>query len=45
MIENLFKSGGFLNLGFPAKRILASNLTEEFTPGFELLKKKLERKS
>ncbi|MFX1316095.1 MAG: DUF169 domain-containing protein [Promethearchaeota archaeon] len=42
VIENLFKSGGFLNLGFPAKRLLASNLREEITPGFELLKKKAE---
>ena len=43
IVENLFKSGGILNLGFPAKRVLALNLTEKFTPGFDLLKKKVEK--
>lgn len=37
--ENLLKSGGFLNLGFPAKRILP-DLVEQITPGFEFLKEK-----
>lgn len=37
--ENLFKSGGFLNLGFPAKRVLP-DLGEEITPGFQYLKEK-----
>jgi hypothetical protein len=37
--ENLFKSGGFLNLGFPAKRLLP-DLGEEITPGFQFLEEK-----
>lgn len=39
--DNLFKSGGFLNLGFPAKRVLP-DLKEQITPGFEFLREKAD---
>lgn len=39
--ENLFQSGGFLNLGFPAKRIVP-DLKEQITPGFEFLREKAD---
>lgn len=42
VVDNLFKSGGRQNMGQPIRSILASNLTERITPGFEFLAKKIE---
>jgi len=45
VLENLFKSGGPLNMGLPVKPMLATGLTESITPGFAFLKKKVDEKS
>jgi uncharacterized protein (DUF169 family) len=37
VMENLFKTGGFMNLGFPQRTMLAMDLNEELTPGFKYL--------
>jgi len=36
--DHLFKSGGDQNMGYPLKGLLATNLTESITPGFEYLR-------
>jgi len=36
-MENLFKTGGVMNIGYPMKQILPMNLTEKLTPGFKYL--------
>ncbi len=41
---NLFKAGGRLNLGLPAKPLLPTGITESITPGFQYLRDKLEEK-
>ena len=43
--DNLFKSGGPMNMGQPVKPMLAMGLTESITPGFAFLKKKVDEKS
>lgn len=45
VLENLFKSGGDLNIGQPAKTMLAMGLDESITPGFTYLKDKIKKKS
>ena len=42
IMENLFKSGGLMNLGYPIKQILPLELDENTTPGFKYLWKKIE---
>jgi uncharacterized protein (DUF169 family) len=37
VMENLFKTGGIMNLGFPQRNMLAMDLNEELTPGFKFL--------
>jgi len=37
VMENLFKTGGIMNIGYPMKQILPMNLTEKLTPGFKFL--------
>lgn len=44
-VENLFKSGGRLNLGNPVKTLLAMGLTENITPGFKYMREKIEEYS
>jgi uncharacterized protein (DUF169 family) len=39
--ENLFKSGGKMNIGYPAKTLLPMDLTESITPGFQFLRQKI----
>lgn len=41
VMENLFKTGGIMNIGYPMKQILPMNLTEKLTPGFKYLWNKL----
>jgi len=41
--ENLFKTGGFMNIGFPLKTMLAMDLDEELTPGFKYLWDKIDQ--
>ncbi len=42
VMENLFKSGGRMNMGQPVKPMLAMGLTESITPGFAFLRKKVD---
>jgi uncharacterized protein (DUF169 family) len=44
VMENLFKSGGRMNMGQPVKPLLATGLTESITPGFAFLQKKVDEK-
>jgi len=36
--DDLFKTGGDLNMGYPLKGLLATGLTESITPGFKYLR-------
>ena len=45
VLDNLFKSGGDLNIGQPAKTMLAMGLDESITPGFAYLKNKIDKKN
>jgi len=40
--ENLFKSGGRLNLGNPVRTLLATGITENITPGFKYVREKID---
>lgn len=42
VLENLFKTGGLMNMGLPVKNLLPMNLTEKITPGFAFLREKIE---
>ena len=44
VMDNLFKSGGRLNMGQPVKPLLAMGLTASITPGFAFLQKKVDEK-
>jgi uncharacterized protein (DUF169 family) len=44
VVENLFKSGGRLNMGQPVKTLLPMGLTESITPGFAYLKEKADER-
>ena len=41
-VENLFKSGGRLNLGSPVRTLLATGINENITPGFKYLRGKID---
>ncbi|MDI6797776.1 MAG: DUF169 domain-containing protein [Desulfatibacillaceae bacterium] len=41
-LENLFKTGGPMNIGYPAKTMLAMHLDENLTPGFKFLWNKIK---
>jgi uncharacterized protein (DUF169 family) len=43
VVENLFKSGGKLNIGLPVKALLPMGLDESITPGFGYLKSKVKK--
>jgi uncharacterized protein (DUF169 family) len=43
VLENLFKTGGRMNIGMPMKSIMAMNLNEHITPGFKFLREKMEK--
>jgi len=42
VLENLFKAGGMLNMGYPVKSLIPLHLTENLTPGFKFLREKIE---
>jgi len=42
VMENLFKTGGMLNMGWPLKSLIPIHLTENLTPGFKYLKEKVD---
>jgi hypothetical protein len=44
VVENLFKAGGFLNFGYPARTMLPMDITESITPGFKFLREKMGEK-
>ena len=41
-MENLFKAGGRLNMGQPARTVLPNNITETITPGFAFMHGKIQ---
>jgi len=41
-VQNLFKSGGRLNLGSPVRTLLATGITESITPGFKYMRQKID---
>ncbi|ABW65988.1 DUF169 domain-containing protein [Desulfosudis oleivorans] len=45
VLEDLFKTGGPMNIGMPFKTMIPTNLTEDITPGFAYLKKIVDEKS
>ena len=42
-VDNLFKSGGRLNLGSPVRTLLPMGLTENITPGFKYMREKIDQ--
>jgi len=44
VVENLFKTGGPMNIGMPFKTMIPTNLTESITPGFAYLKEIIDKK-
>jgi hypothetical protein len=44
VVDNLFKSGGAMNIGQPLKTLLPMGLDESITPGFSFLKNKIQKK-
>jgi uncharacterized protein (DUF169 family) len=42
VMENLFKTGGRLNMGKPVRTLLATGITESITPGFQYLHDRIE---
>ncbi len=44
VLENLFKTGGAMNFGYPARVILPTDITEAITPGFQFLRERMEGK-
>jgi uncharacterized protein (DUF169 family) len=43
VLENLFKTGGSMNIGLPVRPVMAMNLNEHITPGFKFLREKMEK--
>ena len=41
---NLFQTGGRLNMGMPVRPLLARGIKAKITPGFNFLRKKLEKR-
>ncbi len=44
LLENLFKTGGIMNIGYPAKSLLPMDITENITPGFQFIREKINEK-
>lgn len=44
ILENLFKTGGILNIGYPVKSLIPLGLSEKITPGFKFLREKINKK-
>jgi len=44
VLEDLFKTGGPMNIGMPFKTMIPINLTENITPGFAYLKEVVDKK-
>jgi hypothetical protein len=41
--DDLFKTGGHQNMGYPLKGLLAMGVTESITPGFTYLREVVDR--
>ncbi len=41
-VQNLFKSGGRLNLGNPVRTLLPTGITTNITPGFKYMRQKID---
>ncbi len=41
LLENLFKSGGVMNMGYPARTLLPMDISERITPGFQFLRDRM----
>ncbi|MCP4578813.1 MAG: DUF169 domain-containing protein [Deltaproteobacteria bacterium] len=44
VLENMFKTGGEMNIGLPLKSLMAMGLNESITPGFGYLRKIVDEK-
>jgi hypothetical protein len=44
LLENLFKTGGLMNIGYPAKTLLPMDINENIMPGFQFLAEKMNEK-
>ncbi len=42
VMEDLFKSGGRMNMGLPVRTLLPTGITESITPGFKYLRDKID---
>jgi uncharacterized protein (DUF169 family) len=42
VMENLFKTGGRLNMGLPVRTLLPTGITESITPGFQYLRDRID---
>jgi uncharacterized protein (DUF169 family) len=42
MMEDLFKTGGRLNMGLPVRTLLPTGITESLTPGFQYLRDRID---
>lgn len=45
ILQDLFKTGGDMNIGQPVKSFIASGITESITPGFQYLRDVVDRKT
>lgn len=43
-LENLFKTGGIMNIGYPANFATPMDLDENLTPGFKFIREKIDEK-
>lgn len=43
VMENLFKTGGIMNIGFPMRSMLPMGLSETLTPGFKFLRERMDK--
>jgi len=44
ILEDLFKTGGAMNMGMPPKTLMPNNLNENITPGFKFLREVADKK-
>ncbi len=44
VMEDLFKTGGRLNMGLPVRTLLPTGITESITPGFQYLRERIEER-
>jgi len=43
VMDNLFKTGGKMNMGYPMKFMINMDLNENLTPGFKFIREKMDR--